>query len=286
MTSLWKRFRQGEIERKYEIYEEIARGGMSVIHRARHRRMDIIVALKILLPQFTAKRKALEELIKDKQIEGEVAALLDHPNIVRTYEYGRDGDRYYFAMEYINGPNVKRMIDTGDPSLRRLALKIMLDITDALAYLHARRIIHRDICPGNIVVGSDAEPKLIDFGLAIFKSASVKRIGERAGTPAYMSPEQVRGMEVDERSDVYSWGMTMYRIAAGRTPFLAEDSITSMSQHLNAPTPSPREFEPTVTPALEKVIMKAVEKDPASRFQSMRELQAELKQVRKVWSEG
>jgi len=285
MSAFWRRFLGGAIERKYEILEEIARGGMSVIHRARHRQMDIVVALKILLPQFTAKRRALEDLIKDKQIEGEVAALLDHPNIVRTYEYGRDGDRYYFAMEYIDGMDVRRMIDTGDETLTRLALKIMLDTTDALAYLHARKIIHRDICPGNIVVNSAGEPKLIDFGLAIFKSASVKRIGERAGTPSYMSPEQVRGMEVDERSDIYSWGMTMYKMATGRLPFQAEGSISSMSQHLNVDAPPPSDLAPTVTRKVEKVIMRAVERDPARRYQTMRELQAELKQVRRIWSE-
>jgi len=270
---------KSRVLREYEIIEEVNRGGMSVIYKAVHKMSGAVVALKILLPRFTQKREMIESLLNEKQVEGEIAAKLDHPNIIKTYDYGRDGDSYFFIMEHVDGMNLERRLELGDPFVREHEFSILLQAAEGLAYLHDQGIIHRDICPSNILVSNKGEVKITDLGLAVLKSGIKHRIGERAGTPSYMSPEQVRGQEIDERSDIYSFGVLMYRMLTGRTPFKGEDSITRMQRQLNIKPIEPRQIDPTIHPDVEKIILKAMEKDKEARYQNMHELIADLRRI-------
>lgn len=265
--------------RNYEILETLGKGGEAEIYKARHKKEGYIVAIKILHAASSRKRDLVADALNEPQVEGEIAMRLDHPNIIRTYDFGRFRDNYYFVMEYFEGVTLDRRLDRGDLLVEQRAFHIMLQIAEGLDYLHHVGIIHRDICPRNIIVSDDAVAKILDFGLAIFKRGRYKRVGEKAGTPSYMSPEQVRGAEVDERSDIYSLGATYYRMLTGSPPFKGASPVETMQMHINAPLIPPRALDPDIVPEMEAIILKAMRPDPAERYQSVRDLIADLRNV-------
>jgi len=278
---VWRQIlgRDGEGLEKYELEEEIARGGMSHVYRARRKADNALVAIKIITPEHSALAEQLEKIFQ-KGSEGEVAASLRHPNIVRTYEYGKVGNQYFIVMEFIDGPNLKLLIDSADPRWREQRFRILLEAGRGLLQIHQHRLIHRDFCPKNILLNSHGTPKIIDFGLAIPANFKGKWQFDRSGTASYMAPEQVRGQPVDVRTDIYAFGVSAYEIITGRRPFAESRTRTGkMEPHLNIEPPRPRQVDPSVPIPLDHIIVKAMEKAPERRYQTMDVLMKELQLV-------
>ncbi len=252
----------------YHLERKIATGGMSEIYKAKRSSDDEIVALKVLTPESARFAQMLEKAFQSLT-EGEIAKGLNHPNVIRTYEYGRERHRYYIVMEYVNGINLKYLVECRSPLVEGRKMALIIQIAQGLNYIHKRGLIHRDICPKNVLVNRKGEAKIIDFGLTILKSGRFKGRGDRAGTPSYMAPEQVRADRVDEKTDIYSFGVTMYEILTRKTPFRGEDAFSRMQRHLAFNPLPPRKHNPDISPELEKIILKSMEKDPAKRYPTM-----------------
>ncbi len=263
----------------YKIVEEIAEGGMSTIYKAISDTTHEIVAIKTLFPHFTEQKDRLEKLFAEKNVEGEMASSLDHPNVIRTYSYGRTRGRYYFIMEYINGQNLKDMIRLHRERLEGHKLDIIRQMAQGLSYIHSQGIIHRDICPKNILVSENRDIKIIDFGLAVSTSGRYKGLGMRSGTPSYMAPEQIRALESDERTDIYSFGITTYELLAGQPPFRGEDDFARMQQHLTFEAVPLSRRIPDIPHALEEIVSRAMQKEPDDRYKSMHVLTYDLEKL-------
>ena len=263
----------------YELGDKIARGGMSEVFHARRKADGEDVAIKFITPEFSGLDELLSKIFQ-KGSEGEVAATLRHPNIVRTYEYGRAGDRYYIVMEFINGLNLKQLIDSRDPRWFDHRFRVLLEVGRGLQYIHRHNLVHRDFCPKNILLSKDGTAKIIDFGLAVPGDFKGKWQFDRSGTAAYMAPEQIRGQQVDIRTDIYAFGVSAYEILAGQRPFgRAKTRTQKMEPHLNIEPPGPRQFDATIPIALDHVILTAMKKSRDDRYQSMNDLMKDLQSV-------
>lgn len=267
----------------YTILREAARGGMSVVYEARRKQDNAPVAIKVITPEFTQLAEQLEEIF-EKGSEGEIAISLRHPNVVRTLEYGHKGREYFIVMEYIDGPNLKQLIDQGNERWSDNRFQIVLEAGRGLAYIHKHQLVHRDFCPKNILLAADGTVKLIDFGLAIPAQMKQRWRWDRSGTAAYMAPEQVRGQKVDIRTDVYAYGVSMYEILTGRRPFPDNpDKYKKMAVHLNIEPKSPRRHNPHIPVALEHVMFRAMAKDTNDRYPSVDAMLKEIYAVANVF---
>ena len=259
-----------------EILRQVAKGGMSVVYEGRRKQDNASVAIKVITPEFTQLAEQLEEIF-DKGSEGEIAISLRHPNVVRTYDFGHKGSEYFIVMEFIDGVNLKQLIDKGNPRWSEHRFNITIGAARGLSYIHKNRLIHRDFCPKNILLEADGTPKIIDFGLAVPAHLRAKWRWDRSGTAAYMAPEQVRGQKVDQRTDVYAFGVTMYEILTGHRPFPDNrDKYRKMAVHLNIEPVSPRKHNRNIPVALEHVMLRAMAKDPEDRYDS---IDAMLKEI-------
>lgn len=275
----------------YRIIRPIGKGGMGRVYLAIDEKKDRKVAIKVLPEQFLEDKKKSEYLNR----ELEIARELQHPNVVDIFdimELPRKSDgklQGFMLMEYIDGDNLRKHITDQDLSISQ-ALELCEQICTGLNYIHRHRlkdgrfhsIIHRDIKPENILISSRGEVKIVDFGLSTEeKGFRFLRSRSRAGTPQYMSPEQIKGRHVDERTDIYSFGVCMYELFTGKLPYEGKDRKEIMKMHVSRkiqPEP-PSSVNPRVPPTLSRIIMKALEKDPRKRFQSVAELQLALKHV-------
>jgi tetratricopeptide (TPR) repeat protein len=259
---------------KYEIIEEIGRGGMGIVYKARDKILDRIVALKVLPQELASNKEAVESFIK----EAKACASLIHPNIVTVYEAGFFRGSLFISMEYIDGPSIKELLDKGERLNYKYVVFVAGQVCKGLDFAHSKRIIHRDIKPGNIMLTSKKVVKIVDFGLAKVIEEVRKGYTVASGTPYYMSPEQTLGEEVDHRTDIYSLGITMYEMLTGEPPFTGGDVGY---HHIHTPPPPIREFVPDVPPRLEAIVLKCLEKKPEKRFQSAKELFFALREVYK-----
>ncbi len=261
---------------KYEILERLGRGGMAEVLKAYHPALDRFVAIKLLHP-FLADDPDFKRRF---EAEAQNVAKLRHPNIVHVYDFEFDegNESYYMVMELIEGPTLKDMLfdmaSEGKPLPLEESLRIVGDIGEALAYAHARDMIHRDVKPANIM--HDVENSryvLTDFGIAkIVTGAHGTATTGLLGTPAYMSPEQALGDPGDERSDIYSLGVILYQLCTGRLPYDADTPLAIVLKHVNDPLPNPRDFNPDLPQGVEKVICKAMAKLPGERYQTAQEM--------------
>jgi eukaryotic-like serine/threonine-protein kinase len=263
----------------YEFDRMIARGGMSVVVHGKRLSDGTEVALKLITPDFAAISEALEKLF-EKGSEGEVAATLRHRNVVRTFEYGNRKGQYFILMEYVDGPNLAQMIRTGDDHWRESRYQYVLSVGRGLAYIHQHNLVHRDFCPKNILIGHNNVPKVIDFGLAVPVNLKGEWVFDRSGTASYMAPEQVRGQQVDFRTDVYAFGVTAYEILTGERPFPSSKTrFGKMQPHLNVdPTPL-RRYDSNIPMAIEHIIMRALQKARDRRYPTMDVLMKDLQLV-------
>jgi tRNA A-37 threonylcarbamoyl transferase component Bud32 len=260
----------------YEIVDEISRGAMGVVYKARHTALGRVVALKVLL----AGEHASKQQVNRFEREARAAAKLRHPNIVPIYEIGRHEGRRYFTMDFIEGRPLDMLIAHKRITVPR-ALEIAADIADALAYAHGRGVIHRDIKPSNIMIDRNGKPQIMDFGLAKQLDSDTKftRTGTTIGTPSYMSPEQARGENdrIDVRSDVYSLGAVLYEMLTGQAPFVGETMMNIVMKVIHDEPVAPRRLNPKLHRDIQTIVLKAMEKDPARRYQTMGELANDIR---------
>jgi serine/threonine protein kinase/Tol biopolymer transport system component len=258
----------------YEILEILGGGGMGVVYKARHIRLARVVALKFLPPELTRDPQAKERF----EQEARAASSLDHPNLCTILELGETPDgRLYLAMPCYDGETLRRRIERGPLPVPEAA-DIALQIARGLSKAHRSGLVHRDIKPANVIVTTDGVVKILDFGLAkLAGAAAISQTGSSAGTPAYMSPEQARGEEVDPRTDLWSLGVVLYEMLAGRRPFRGEREQAVVYAILNERAQPLRELRPETPPELARLVERLMAKDPADRYASVEEPLAELR---------
>ncbi len=260
----------------YELIEQIGRGGMSAIWKARHPETGRIYAVKILTPESVEMLDRFKGVFEAE--EGMIALRLDHPNVIKTFEYGRGRqDEYYIVMEYVDGPNLETLIAVGAPRWRENRFELVRQVGEGLRYIHGQGLIHRDFCPKNVLYGQEGTAKIIDFGLTIPASLKARSVVARAGTASYMAPEQVRGREVDERTDIYAFGVSAFELLTGRRPFpQTADRSRRMQDHLNVKPFRLRQVAPELSERLEVIVLKCIEKERDLRYKSMAEVMMDL----------
>ena len=264
---------EGLFAGKYRITGELGKGGMGVVYKAEDAKLERSVALKFLPPELTEDSEARERFVR----EARAAAALSHNHICTVYEIGEEEKRLFIAMEYIEGESLRQKIARG-PLSRDEALRIAIQVAEGLAEAHKKKIIHRDVKPGNIMLTDKGTAKVMDFGLAKALGRSlITKEAKTIGTVAYMSPEQAQGQPVDFRTDIWSLGVVLYEMLTGRLPFKGEHDQSIIHSILKRePEPISRHRK-DVPQGLERVIGRALAKDPADRYPSMEELSADLK---------
>lgn len=265
---------------KYIILEEIGRGGMGAVYKARDVELDRIVAIKVLSPYLVGEPRLVQRFIR----EARLAANLDHPNIVTIYDIGGEGGYYYFAMKYLDGRPLKDILAERGPLPLEEVVSVTQQLASALDYAHEQTLVHRDIKPGNVMITSEGHVTLTDFGLAkVAETLKLTASGEAIGTLEYMSPEQARG-DVQKESDIYSLGVIIYEMLAGRLPFQGNNQATLLYQHLHDPPPSLQQWRPDAPPQIDQIIQKAMAKEPAERYATAGELSRDLEDaIRTSW---
>jgi len=264
---------------RYEILALIGEGGMASAYRARDNLLNRMVAVKMLKGQLAED----EDFVRRFRREAQAAAGLAHPHIVNVFDVGEDDGNHYIVMENVEGKTLKNKILEEGSLEPEKAVNIMLQITEAIQHAHASQVIHRDIKPQNILISNDGQVKVTDFGIALAANASQTiTCGEQVmGSVHYFSPEQARGGVVEEQSDVYSLGIVFYEMLTGEIPFSGESPISIALKHLNEEITPLREVVPHLPEELEKIILKAVQKNPYSRYSSVTELKEDLN----LWKE-
>jgi predicted Ser/Thr protein kinase len=248
---------------QYQILEEIGRGGMGTVYKAYQPRLECYVALRVLSPQLGLDEAFLQRFYR----EARAAARLAHPNIIGIYDVGEADGAGYIAMEYVDGPSLADILRRKGPLDIGTAIEILSQIGNALDYAHSQGMVHRDVKPSNILIAVDRRAILTDFGITKAASLAVlTKTGIRVGTPEYMSPEQAKGLGVDHRSDIYSLGVVVYEMLSGRTPFQAESPLAVMYRVAHEPPPPIHQVRPDLPAEVERVLAKALEKEPGDRY--------------------
>jgi serine/threonine-protein kinase len=264
---------------RYRVVRELGRGAMGIVYLAEDASLQRQVAIKtLLLPEeHSAERRQLEARFIQ---EAKAAGGLNHPGIITIHDLGREGDWLYIAMELLQGTELRDRMAQGPLSLDQ-ALDIAGQVASALAVAHGRGVIHRDIKPGNIMLVGNGHAKIMDFGIARMKSSDVRtQSGTMMGSPKYMSPEQVSGHAVDQRSDIFSLGAMLYEMVAGESAFQGDNLGQLLTAILHSTPPPPGQYRPGIPPALERVIARAMQKDARARYQDAAEMARELAQCR------
>ena len=260
---------------RYEMVEKIGNGGMATVYKAIDKVLKRNVAVKILRDEFTTD----EEFIKRFEVEAQSAARLTHPNIVSIYDVGVEGNLYYIVMELIQGKTLKEIIiEERGPLPWKWSVNVAIQIASALEMAHRNNIIHRDIKPHNIIITEDGIAKVTDFGIAkAVSNSTITAFGTTIGSVHYFSPEHARGGYTDAKSDLYSLGVVMYEMMTGKVPFDADTPVSVALKHMQEEPEEPIEVNPNIPTAVNKIIMKAMQKDTTLRYQSATEMLADLR---------
>jgi eukaryotic-like serine/threonine-protein kinase len=260
---------------RYRIVRRLGAGGMANVYLAEDQELGRRVAIKILNDRHANDEQFVERFRR----EAKNAASLSHPNIVSIYDRGKAEGTYYIAMEHLDGRNLKELLVARGPAPPRIAIGYVRDILAALEFAHRHAIVHRDIKPHNVLVDRDNRVKVTDFGIARAGASQMTEAGSIVGTAQYLSPEQARGTTVDHRSDLYSVGIVLYELLTGEVPFSGDTPVEIAMKHLSAQPPLPSARRPGVPHELDLVVARALAKDPAERYQTAEEMDADLVSV-------
>ena len=268
---------EGQTLGKYQILQPLGQGGMARVYKAYHPQLDRYVAIKVLRPDLVGEEEFLERFRREAQS----VAALRHPNIVQVFDFDVHDDIYYMVMELLEGDNLKTRMNEyrarGQIMPFGEMAKILLDVLDGLGYAHAQGMVHRDIKPANIILTRPGRAVLADFGIVQIVGATRHTVsGALIGTLNYMAPEQgLRGLS-DARSDLYSLGVVFYELLTGRPPFDADTPLAILMKHVNDPLPRPTLINPRIPDAFERLVLKALSKEPADRYQTAAEMSQAL----------
>lgn len=273
----------GQTIGKYRIVAQLGRGGMATVYKAYQPALDRYVAIKVLYGHLAENQNFVDRFER----EAKAIASLRHPNIVQVFDFDKQDDVYYMAMEFINGPTLKQELEERHRQKKSFTLeeigRIMVALCQAVDYAHHRGMIHRDLKPANFILTEDGQVLILDFGIAkIVGGTKHTMTGAVIGTPAYISPEQGQGERGDHRSDIYSLGVVLYEMVTGKIPFDADTPYAVILKHINDPLPLPRSVKPDIPEAVERIILKALSKNPDSRFQSGLEFAEAIRNALKI----
>jgi eukaryotic-like serine/threonine-protein kinase len=263
---------------RYRIESLLGRGGMGAVYKAYDKELDRIVALKLVRPELTVDPSTMQRFKQELLL----ASKISHKNILRIHDLGEVGGTKFISMAYVEGEDLQHLLKKGRPPLER-ALSIARQLTAALEAAHAEGVVHRDLKPQNVLVDRAGTAYVSDFGLAKSleaEAAGMTRTGQVLGTPRYMSPEQVEAKPADHRSDLYSLGLIFYEMVTGMVPFVGDSALQVMYQRLKEKPKNPKQFNPELPDYLARLIMRCLEKDPARRYQSAREILQDLEAER------
>jgi serine/threonine-protein kinase len=263
---------------RYEVEAPLGTGGMAEVWRGHDRVLNRTVAIKTLLPQFARDTSFVDRFRREAQ----AAARLNHPGIVSVYDSGTDGDTPYIVMQYIEGRTLADFLGSGKTLPPKQAAQIAQEIAEALGVAHAHGVIHRDIKPANVMITRDGKVLVMDFGIARLISGpeTAPQTSAVLGTASYLSPEQAQGQPVDARSDIYALGVVLYEMLTGRPPFTGDSPMAIAYKQVNATPPAPSSANPDVPPELDAVVMRALSKNPANRYQTGQEFADDLERAR------
>jgi serine/threonine-protein kinase len=268
------------INDRYELSKRIGRGGMADVFLGRDRLLDRQVAIKVLFPEFAVDPNFVERFRREAQ----AAANLSHPNIVNVYDWGRHSGTYFIAMEYVHGRTLADILHTNGRVTAKQAAEIASEVAAALGFAHEAGLVHRDIKPANILIGSNGQVKVADFGIARAMNAptesSLTQAGAVMGTATYFSPEQAQGAQPDPRSDLYSLGIVMYEMVAGRPPFTGENPVGIAYKQVHDNPQPLNQIVADVPRAYEAIVAKLLAKDPRVRYTSAHALRDDLRRFR------
>jgi len=250
------------VDGRYRVLRRLGSGGMADVWLAEDTHLQRQVALKVLHKRFAQDREFVERFRR----EAESAAGLQHPNVVSVYDRGEFEGTYYIAMQYIDGPTLKQLIDRG--LTPEQAVTEIRQVLEAARFAHRNGVVHRDLKPQNVIVDAEGKAIVTDFGIARAGVSEITQTGSVMGTPHYLSPEQAQGFEITAVSDLYSIGVMLYEALTGRVPFEAESAVAVAMKQVSQTPLRPSSINPAVSPALDAVVMRALEKDPGQRFQS------------------
>lgn len=257
---------------RYEILDKIGTGGMSDVYKAKDQKLNRFVAIKVLKQEFSENKNFVSKF----RVEAQAAAGLMHPNIVNVYDVGEENGIHYIVMELVEGITLKKYIEKKVRLTTKEAISIAIQVAMGIEAAHNNHIIHRDIKPQNIIISKEGKVKVTDFGIA--KAASSNTITSNVmGSVHYTSPEQARGGFSDEKSDIYSMGITFFEMLTGRVPFNGDTTVSIAIKHIQDEMPSPREFVPEIPVSVEKIVLKCTQKSPDRRYQSMGDMIKDLK---------
>jgi serine/threonine protein kinase len=276
------RHQAGDMIDHYEVIDSLGEGAYAETYKAKDTASGDTVVLKMPNPNLFAD----PGLFQRYRRESDIARKLNHPGVQRGMDGGQSRSEPYLVLEYIEGDNLRRVMRSG-PAILPIdtALEWGRQLAEALAYLHQAGIVHRDLKPENVLVTTDGRLKIADFGTAMLEGArrlTWKHLSEALGTPDYMSPEQIQGERGDARSDIYAWGVMMYEMLTGKVPFRGDNWLAVMAGHLGENPVPIHKLRPDVPPALEAVVMHAMRRQPAHRYQTADELVADLDHLDEV----
>lgn len=259
-------FQTGETVGAYRITEQLGQGGMATVYKGYHANLDRYVAIKVLHPAFKEDPNFLERFKREAQI----VAKLEHANIIPIYDYALHNGHPYLVMKFVEGQTLKARLKRGPLTLDE-SVHILSAVAQALTYAHERGILHRDVKPSNVMLDNTGTPYMADFGLARIAQAGESTMSQdmMLGTPQYISPEQAKGLhDLGPSTDIYSLGVMLYEITVGRVPFNADTPYAIVHDHIYKPLPLPTQVNPQVPPEVERVLLRALDKDPAARYES------------------
>jgi eukaryotic-like serine/threonine-protein kinase len=264
------------VDGRYRVVRRIGSGGMADVYCAEDTHLGRQVALKVLHRRFAQDQEFVERFRR----EAKSAAGLNHPNVVGVFDRGEHEGTYYIAMEYLDGRTLKDIVAEEAPLAQQRVIDLGLQILQAAGFAHSHGVIHRDFKPHNVIVDDQGRAKVTDFGIARAGASEMTETGSIMGTAQYLSPEQAQGHAVTATSDIYSIGVMLYEMLAGRLPFEGDSAVAVALKHLSEPPPPISQWRPDVHPALEAVVMAALAKDPAQRWQSAEDLAGGLEAAR------